>query len=121
MTLWMSWWKMVRQLRPAFSRETTFLWFALCLVGLTLRPDLRGVTSIIRALGLKEVFYDRLLDFFHSKAVSADLLATLWNRLILTLLPTPLVTKFNERPVLIGDGIKVAKTGRKMPAVKKLH
>ena len=50
MMLWLSWWKMVRQLRPAFSRETTFLWFALCLVGLSIRPDLRGVTSIIRAL-----------------------------------------------------------------------
>ena len=75
MALWIPWWKMVRQLRPAFARETTFLWFALCLVGLTIRPDLRGVTSIIRALGLKEVFYDRLLDFFHSKAVLVDPLA----------------------------------------------
>jgi hypothetical protein len=27
----------------------------------------------------------------------------------------------NGRPVLVGDGIKVAKAGRKMPAVKKLH
>jgi len=121
MALWIPWWKMVRQLRPAFARETTFLWFALGLVGLTLRPDLRGVTSIIRALGLKEVFYDRLLDFFHSKAVLLDPLAALWARLILTVLPASLVPKVNDRPVLIGDGIKLAKTGRKMPAVKKLH
>ncbi len=121
MALWIPWWKMVRELRPAFARETTFLWFALCLVGLTVRPDLRGVTSIIRALGLKEVFYDRLLDFFHSKAVLVDSLAALWTRLILTVLPTSLVPKVNERPVLIGDGIKLAKSGRKMPAVKKLH
>jgi hypothetical protein len=27
----------------------------------------------------------------------------------------------NGRPVLVGDGIKIAKAGRKMPAVKKLH
>jgi len=27
----------------------------------------------------------------------------------------------NGRPVLVGDGIKVAKAGRKMPGVKKLH
>jgi len=27
----------------------------------------------------------------------------------------------NGRPALIGDGIKVAKAGRKMPGVKKLH
>jgi len=121
MMLWLSWWKMVRQLRPAFSRETTFLWFALCLVGLSIRPDFRGVTSIIRALGLKEVFYDRLLDLFHSKAVRVGLLAALWCYLILTLLPPALVPKINDRPVFIRDGIKVAKSGRKMPAVKKLH
>jgi hypothetical protein len=121
MTLWIPWWKMVRQLRPAFARETTFLWFALCLVGLTVRPDLRGVTSIIRALGLKEVCYDRLLDFFHSKAVLVDPLAALWARLILRVLPDPLVPTINDRPIFIGDGIKLAKTGRKMPAVKKLH
>ena len=109
MVLWIQWWSMVRQLRPAFARETTFLWFALCLVGLTVRPGLRGVTSIIRALGLKEVFYDRLLDFFHSKAVAVDPLAALWCRLILAGLPAPLVPKVNDRPVFIGDGIKVAK------------
>jgi hypothetical protein len=121
MALWMSWWNMVRQLRPAFARERTFLWFALCLVGLTVRPDLRGVTSFIRALGLKEIFYDRLLDFFHSKAVLVDSLASRWTYLMLTVLPASLLPKVNDRPVLIGDGIKVAKTGRKMPAVKKLH
>jgi len=93
MVLWIQWRSMVRQLRPVFAQKTTFLWFALCLVGLTVRPDLRGVTSIIRALGLKEVFYDRLLDFFHSKAVAVDPLAALWRRLILTGLPAPLVPK----------------------------
>jgi len=121
MMLWIKWWKMVRQLRPAFARETTFLWFALGLVGLTIRPDLRGVTSLIRALGLKEGFYDRLLDLFHSTAVHLDSLAALGCRLLLTILPAALVPKFKNRIVLIGDGIKVAKTGRKMPAVKKLH
>jgi hypothetical protein len=121
MVLWIQWWKMVRQMRPAFARERTFLWFALCLVGITVRPDLRGVTSLIRAVGLKEVFYDRLLDFFHSKAVAVDSLAALWCRLILTVLPAALVPKINGRPIFIGDGIKLPKTGRKMPAVKKLH
>src|SRR3989337_4541097 len=101
MVLWIQWWKMVRQLRPAFARDTTFLWFALCLVGLTVRPDRRGVSSIIRALGLKEVFYDRLLDFFHSKAVLVDLLAALWGRLILTVLPASLLPTRDDRPALL--------------------
>ena len=33
----------------------------------------------------------------------------------------PGILRVNGRPVLIGDGIKVAKAGRKMPGVKKLH
>ena len=67
MGLWIQWWSMVRQLRPAFTRKTTFLWFALCLVGLTVRPDLRGVTSIIRALGLKEFFMTGSWIFFTAR------------------------------------------------------
>src|SRR4030066_746017 len=111
MALWIPWWKMVRQLRPAFTRETTFLWFALCLVGLTVRPDLRGVTSLIRAVALKEVFYDRLLDLFHSKAVLVDSLAALWCRLILTVLPAPLGPKATDGPIFIGGGINRAQAG----------
>ena len=33
----------------------------------------------------------------------------------------PGILRVNGRPVLAGDGIKAAKAGRKMPAVKKLH
>jgi hypothetical protein len=33
----------------------------------------------------------------------------------------PGILRVNGRPVLVGDGIKVPKAGRKMPAVKKLH
>jgi hypothetical protein len=36
-------------------------------------------------------------------------------------LPASLIPKVHDRPIFIGDGIKLAKTGRKMPAVKKLH
>jgi hypothetical protein len=36
-------------------------------------------------------------------------------------LPAPLLPKVNGRPIFIGDGIKLAQTGQKMPAVKKLH
>jgi len=59
MRLWIYWWEAVRQLRPACSRLRTFLWFVTSLAGMTVRTDLFGVTSIIRALGLKEHCYDR--------------------------------------------------------------
>ena len=121
MHLWLQWWDIVKQLRPAFTRSKTFFWFALCLVGVTVRIDLRGVTSIVRSLGLRDVFYDRLLDFFHSNAVKVDAVAKVWCRILITCLPSSLVPRVNGRLIFIGDGIKKAKTGRKMPAVKLLH
>lgn len=120
MYLWLQWWQVLIQLRPAFSRNRTFLWFALCVTGMTVRKDLFGVTSIVRALGLKEKCYDRLLDCFHSRAVKLDALCALWAKVIIVCCDTFLL-RFNGRLVVLGDGIKVAKSGKKMPAVKKLH
>jgi hypothetical protein len=117
--LWKHWWKLVCQLRPACSRTRTFLWMITVLAGMTIRPDLLGVTSLVRALGLLPASYDRLLDFFHSSALNLDALTALWRRLVFTLHPG--ILRVQGRPVLVGDGIKVPKAGRKMPAVKKLH
>ena len=118
MPLWMAWWNAIRLLRPAFSRLRTFLWFSTAVAGLTLRTELLGVTSIVRALKLHPRFYDKLLDHFHSSAVKLDRLSALWSQAVLRLFQ-PL--RCNGRLVLVGDGIKVAKRGRKMPAVKRLH
>jgi hypothetical protein len=117
--LWNDWWKLVGELRSACARTRTFLWMALCLAGMTVRKDLMGVTSIVRGLGLKPVCYDRLLDFFHSPALNLDKLTRAWCSLVFRVHPG--VLRVGGRPVLVGDGIKVAKAGRKMPAVKKLH
>jgi len=78
-----------------------------------------GVTSIVRALGLEPACYDRLLDFFHSPALDLDKLTHAWCALLFRL--DPGILRVHGRPVLVGDGIKVAKAGRKMPGVKKLH
>src|SRR5712691_4011189 len=92
---------------------------ALCLAGMTTRKDLLGVTSIVRALGLAPACYDRLLDFFHSPALDLTKLTHAWCALVFRVHPG--ILRVNGRPVLVGDGIKVAKAGRKMPGVKKLH
>ncbi len=118
MKLWMEWWKIVKQLRPACTRLRTFLWLASCLTGMTVRGDLLGVTSIIRALGLKELYYDRILDFFHTPALDLEKLTQLWKSLILQCC---LLLRVNGRILLVGDGLKVPKQGKKMPAVKKLY
>src|SRR5258708_7710115 len=117
--LWNHWWKLVCDLRSACARTRTFLWMALCLAGMTTRKELLGVTSIVRALGLEPACYDRLLDFFHSPALDLRKLTYAWCALVFRAHPG--ILRVNGRPVLAGDGIKVAKSGRKMPGVKKLH
>lgn len=117
-TLWRSAWGILGELRPAFSRLQTFLWFATAVVGFCTRGDLAGVTSFIRGLGLRQECYDRLLDFFHSPGIDLDYLTRLWTALVIRVFP---LVKTNGRLVLVADGIKNPKEGKKMPGVKLLH
>jgi len=106
MSLWITWWNLVLSLRPAFGRYRTFLWFSSALAAFCVREDLRGVTSFVRALGLHQAFYDRLLDFFHSPAVDVTQLTALWTGLVLRVLK-PFLLTVNGRIVLpcvwVGD------------------
>ena len=119
MRIWTEWWSWVEPLREACSRSRSFLWLLAALAGISIRSDLLGVTSIVRALGLGGHCYDRLLDFFHSKAVDPDALCRCWVKTVFARMPG--IHRVNGRPVLLGDGIKIPKRGRKMPAVKLLH
>jgi hypothetical protein len=91
---------------------------ALVLAGLSIRSDRAGVSSMVRALGLKAVCYRRLLYVYHSPGLCLKRLRACWTRLALKVF-RPL--RLGGRLLVIGDGLKVAKEGRKMPAVKKLH
>jgi len=82
-------------------------------------PELLGVTSIVHALKLRPALYNKLRDSLHSNAVQLDRLSALWTQAVLRLFPDPL--RVNGRRVLVADGIKVAKCGKKMPGVKLLH
>jgi len=119
LSLWGCWWNAIQLLRPAFSRLSTFMWFATIVAGITVRVDTLGVTSIVRALDLRPKLYHRLLAHFHSTGVKLDWLAALWTQVVLRLFSSPV--RVNGRLVLVGDGIKAPKRGRKMPAVKLLH
>ena len=116
--LWIHWWNLVAPLRGACTRRQTFLWMVLCLAGMTVRTELMGVTSLVRALGLSPRCYDRLLDVFHSSALRLDLLTRLWSGLVCAQRG---LLRIDGRMVLVGDGLKVAKAGKKMPGVKTLH
>jgi hypothetical protein len=118
LSLWGSLWDAVQSLRPAFSNTTTFMWFATVVAGMIVRVDLLGVTSIVRALNLRPELYHALLRLFHSTAVKLDRLTALWAHTVLLLFPSPV--RVNSRLVLVGDGVKIPKRGKKMPAVSLL-
>jgi len=95
------------------------MWMLVVLAGFCVREDLLGVTSIVRALGLHAVYYDRMLGFLHSPALNLNVLTRTWAALVVS--THPQLMRCNGRVVLVGDGIKIAKSGKKMPAVKRLH
>ena len=95
------------------------MWFALAVAGFATRSERMGVTSFVRSLSLKPKAYDSLLRFFHSPAVDLDALSKAWLALVLKVAPS--VVTENGRICIVGDGIKCSKSGRRMPAVKRLH
>jgi hypothetical protein len=120
MQLWTSWIDAVMPLRSAFSRERTFLWFVTILIAFSIRSDAVGVTSFVRALDLMPQAYPLLLNTIHSSAIRLVQLRRQWAHHCLRLF-APFLVKFNGRIVLVADGIKNPKEGRKMPAVKSCH
>src|SRR5215471_10884884 len=119
LSLWGCLWNAIQSLRPAFSNAITFMWFSTVVAGMIVRVDLLGVTSIVRALNLRPELYHALLRLFHSTAVKLDRLTALWAHAVLLLFPSPV--RVNRRLVLVGDGVKIPKRGKKMPAVKLLY
>ena len=120
MFLWTQWYSAISLLRPAFSHNATFVWFVVCAAGLSVRSDNLGVSSIVRALSLdgKRDYYS-LLRNIHSEAINLDLLRSTWTRVVLKIFGDR-IERVNSRPVLIADGKKIAKSGKKMPAVKSM-
>jgi hypothetical protein len=118
MRLWSQWFAAVGALRPACTRGPTYAWMVLVLLGLSIRSDLAGVTSFVRALGLAPAAYRRLLYVVHSPALRLERLTALWTRWCRDAFPAFTV---GTARVCLADGLKAPKEGRKMPAVKKLH
>ena len=119
MKLWIAWMQVVAHLRQACSRRKTYCWLILALVGMTIRNDFYGVSDYMRSLGLKSNNYNRFLDFFHGNALDVDALARAWVGIVIRFFPGNL--RVNGRLVLVGDGIKIGKSGKKMPGVKMMH
>ena len=103
--------------RPCFSRKATFDWFCVIAVGLLARTDSLGVTSIIRGL-LLSADYMGLIGFFRSSAWALETLIAKWCSLVQQHAP---IVKYGGAAVIVGDGVKQSKEGRRMPGVKRLH
>jgi DDE superfamily endonuclease len=119
MKLWNIWLSVVNQLEGAFSRKKTFFWFVLVLIGFTIKFDAMGVTSLARGVGLLPSYYTSMLHFFTSSAVDLEALQRLWVSVVFKCFTG--IVRINGRCVIAGDGIKIGKEGKKMPAVKWLH
>jgi hypothetical protein len=108
----------LEQFLPCFNRQAAWVNFCAIVIGFIVRPDMRGVSSVISALRLKPQRYTALLKFFRSNAFDVDALYRKLITVFLKILPPQTVS---GRVVLVGDHVKIAKEGLRMPAIEKLH
>ena len=94
------------------------MWLSVVLLGLCTRSDHAGVTSFVRAGFLRDAAYRRLLHVFVSKGVCLATLTKCWVGLVLRLF-RPI--EVDGHLVVVADGLKIGKEGRRMPGVKMLH
>ena len=109
--------KVLCQFESCFSRKASFRWFVMITMGFLLRSDKLGVTSVIRDLALSPDCYLSMIHFFRASSWSLDSLRLRWFSVVRNDFP---LYKEGNFHVLVGDGVKQSKEGRRMPGVKKL-
>ena len=109
----------LNNLRPSFSRQGTFHWFATVILALILQKRPQGtIQSYMNVFHLDKKYYTNLDDMFRSDAIDLDKLTDNWFNIISNEC-TPIL--FRGRRIFITDGVKKPKEGRRMPGVKRLH
>ena len=109
--------KILCSFESCFSRKAAFQWFVVIIMGLMLRSDKLGLTSVIRDLALQPDSYLSMLHFFRASSWSLDTVRKRWFQTVKEYAPLYREQGFY---VLIGDGVKQSKEGRHIPGVKKL-
>ena len=110
--------EILAKFRPCFSHEATYYWFILFMIGLVVRGDHYGVSSIVRWLNLVPGHYYSILHFFNSNGYTLHCLLFCWWRYCLQ---DSACVKIQGRSVIIGDHTNQPKDGRKMPGVVTIH
>ena len=108
----------LKEFRGVFRREAAFSWFVVIAWAFMLRLEARGITSLVRCLGLAPAEYHNLLHFFHSTAFRVQALCARWSEIVTQSTPP---VRLAGLPLFVVDGIKVGKAGYQMPGVKLLH
>jgi len=101
-----------------FTRKAAYQWFVVIAIGLMVRNDTLGITSIIRELQLNPVHYHSILHFFRSNAWNLEMVTACWIQVVAQ---HGCLFREGQMPILVGDGVKQTKEARKMPCVKKQH
>ena len=109
--------KVLCHFESCFSRKASFCWFIIITVGLMLRSDKLGITSVIRDLALAPGCYPSMIHFFRSSAWSLESIRSRWFSAVKEYSP---LYKEGNFHILVGDGVKQPKEGRRIPGVKKL-
>jgi len=113
--------EMINLFRPAFSRQKSFDNFSRIMLGFILRDDIVGVSDFVRSgFDTDEnptAIYHRLDRFFRSSSFELDKLREIWCSFLAN--DCDDVIEIDGKRVLIGDGVKQGKSGRKMAGVKR--
>ena len=91
-----------------FSRKAAFRWFVTIIIGLMLRSDKLGVTSVIRDLALNPGCYDSLLHFFRASSRSLEEIRKCWFTAFKLYAP---LYREGDYHVLVDDEVKRSKEG----------
>ena len=103
--------------RTQFSHKAAYRWLIVLVIGITIRTDKLGVTSVVRDLALRPESYESMIRFFRACSWHLPSLQAAWLGIVARHAP---LWRFHGRVVLIGDGVKKSKEGLKMPGVKRL-
>ena len=103
----------LNHLRPSFSRQGTFHWFATVILALILQKRPQGtIQSYMNVFHLDKKYYTNLDDMFRSDAIDLDKLTDNWFNIISNEC-TPIL--FRGRRIFITDGVKPTPSANQHP------
>jgi len=110
----------LREFAREFNNDKAYQWFVVVVIGLMIRTEHLGVTSIIRELYIAPSSYESMLLFFRANSWALTKIKIKWMEIVVLCGIIYRESGMADLAVMIGDGTKVGKAGEKMPGVKKM-